>query len=85
MARGVEFTRELVTEPANVIYPESFVARCQERMAGTGLTLAVGDIVGTLERTRAIVTFFTGSEGCTTSKLGVKAVCVTGVKSLTGS
>src|SRR6266536_3052986 len=30
--------------------------------AGTGLTLAVGDVVGTLERTRAIVTFFTGSE-----------------------
>jgi hypothetical protein len=30
--------------------------------AGTGLTLAVGDIVGTLDRTRAILTFFTGSE-----------------------
>lgn len=30
--------------------------------AGTGLTLAVSDIVGTLDRTRAIVTFFTGSE-----------------------
>jgi hypothetical protein len=30
--------------------------------AGTGLTLAVGDIVGTLERTRAILTFFSGSE-----------------------
>ena len=30
--------------------------------AGTGLTLAIGDIVGTLERTRAIVTFFSGSE-----------------------
>src|SRR4051794_8963218 len=30
--------------------------------AGTGLTLAVGDTVGTLERTRAIVTFFSGSE-----------------------
>lgn len=30
--------------------------------AGTGLTLAVGDIVGTLERTLAIVTFFSGSE-----------------------
>jgi hypothetical protein len=30
--------------------------------AGTGLTLAVGDVVGTLERTRAIVTFFSGSE-----------------------
>src|SRR6266536_1130213 len=30
--------------------------------AGTGLTLAVGDVVGTIERTRAIVTFFSGSE-----------------------
>ena len=30
--------------------------------AGTGLTLDIGDIVGTLERTRAIVTFFSGSE-----------------------
>src|SRR3954447_3101468 len=30
--------------------------------AGTGLTLAVGDTVGTLERTRAIVTFFIGNE-----------------------
>jgi leucyl aminopeptidase len=26
---GVSFTRELVTEPANVIYPESFVERCK--------------------------------------------------------
>lgn len=30
--------------------------------AGTGLTLALGDIVGTLAQTRAIVTFFSGSE-----------------------
>src|SRR6478735_5728582 len=30
--------------------------------AGTGLTLALGDVVGTLERTRAIVTFFSGTE-----------------------
>ncbi|MGI8705566.1 MAG: leucyl aminopeptidase [Sphingomicrobium sp.] len=27
---GVSFTRSLVTEPANVIYPESFVERCRE-------------------------------------------------------
>ena len=27
IAAGVEFTRELVTEPANIIYPEIFVAR----------------------------------------------------------
>jgi leucyl aminopeptidase len=43
VAEGVEFTRALVTEPANVIYPESFVARCQDRMAGTGLVLRVLD------------------------------------------
>ncbi len=41
VAQGVEFTRELVTEPGNVIYPESFVARCEARMQGTGLTLRV--------------------------------------------
>ena len=39
LAQGVEFTRQLVTEPGNVVYPESFVARCQERLAGTGLEL----------------------------------------------
>jgi len=43
VAEGVEFTRELVTEPANVIYPESFVARATERFAGTGLELRVLD------------------------------------------
>ena len=41
LAQGVEFTRELVTEPGNVMYPESFVARCEARMQGTGLTLRV--------------------------------------------
>ena len=41
VADGVEFTRGLVTEPGNVIYPESFVARCEERMAGTGIELTV--------------------------------------------
>ncbi|MBA3054611.1 MAG: leucyl aminopeptidase [Sphingomonadales bacterium] len=41
IAEGVEFTRELVTEPANVIYPESFVSRCQARYAGTGLDVRV--------------------------------------------
>jgi leucyl aminopeptidase len=41
VADGVEFTRELVTEPGNVIYPESFVARCEARLAGTGLVMRV--------------------------------------------
>jgi len=43
VAEGVEFTRELVTEPANVIYPESFVERCRARYEGTGLELRVLD------------------------------------------
>ncbi len=43
LAEGVEFTRELVTEPANVIYPESFVARARDRLAGTGVEIRVLD------------------------------------------
>ena len=41
VAEGVEFARELVAEPANVIYPESFVARCRARFEGTGITIRV--------------------------------------------
>ncbi len=44
LAEGVEFTRRLVTEPGNVLYPESFVALCQKRYAGTGLELTVLDV-----------------------------------------
>ena len=43
LAEGVEFTRELITEPANIIYPESFVERCQKRFEGTGAELIVLD------------------------------------------
>lgn len=41
VAEGVEFARELVTEPANIIYPESFVARCRARFEGTGVVVRV--------------------------------------------
>jgi leucyl aminopeptidase len=41
VVEGVEFTRELVAEPANVIYPESFVERCRKRFEGTGAELTV--------------------------------------------
>lgn len=38
VAAGVKFTRDLVTEPANIIYPESFVERCEElKQAGVGV------------------------------------------------
>ena len=40
---GVKLTRELVTEPANIIYPESFVERVLESIEGTGLKVEVLD------------------------------------------
>ncbi len=43
IAKGVEFTRVLVAEPANIVYPESFVALCEEAFAGTGAELTVLD------------------------------------------
>lgn len=43
IAKGVEFTRTLVTEPANIIYPESFVERCNEAFEGTGAEIVVLD------------------------------------------
>ena len=42
VAKGVAFTRELVTEPANIIYPESFVERCQP-LADLGIEITVLD------------------------------------------
>ncbi|MFY7835655.1 MAG: leucyl aminopeptidase [Novosphingobium sp.] len=41
LAEGIEFTRELVAEPANVIYPESFVKRAKARLEGTGVEILV--------------------------------------------
>lgn len=42
VAEGVRFTRELVAEPANILYPESFVERCQP-LKDMGVTLTVLD------------------------------------------
>ncbi|MCW3798679.1 leucyl aminopeptidase [Sphingomonas sp. BN140010] len=41
--KGACLTRELVAEPANIIYPESFVERCRAAMDGTGLEIEVLD------------------------------------------
>ncbi len=43
VAEGVELTRDLVAEPANKIYPVSFVERCEKAFAGTGAELVVLD------------------------------------------
>jgi leucyl aminopeptidase len=40
---GLHLTRTLVTEPANVIYPETFIARCREAMEGLGVEFQVLD------------------------------------------
>lgn len=41
VVEGVSLTRELVTEPANIIYPESFVERVQKSLEGTGVEIEV--------------------------------------------
>lgn len=46
LAEGVSLTRDLSTEPANVIYPETFVARVREAFAGVaGVKIEVLDEV----------------------------------------
>jgi len=43
LAQGVEFTKELITLPANILYPESFVERCRDALDGTGIEITVLD------------------------------------------
>ena len=43
VVEGVSLTRELVTEPANIIYPETFVERVKGSIKGSGLELEVLD------------------------------------------
>ena len=43
VVEGVSLTRELVTEPANIIYPESFVERIKASIEGLGLEIEVLD------------------------------------------
>jgi leucyl aminopeptidase len=40
---GVSLTRELVTEPANIIYPETFVERVTASLKGSGVEMEVLD------------------------------------------
>ncbi|PSJ37330.1 leucyl aminopeptidase [Allosphingosinicella deserti] len=43
LLEGISFTRELVTEPANIIFPVSFVERCRKRMEPLGIEIEVLD------------------------------------------
>jgi leucyl aminopeptidase len=43
VVQGNDLTRELVTEPANIIYPESFVERVKASLEGSGVEIEVLD------------------------------------------
>jgi leucyl aminopeptidase len=74
---GVSLTRELVTEPANIIYPESFVARCQHltelgveievldeaAMAALGMGSLLGVSQGSRREARLLVMRWDGTGG----------------------
>jgi leucyl aminopeptidase len=40
---GLDLARTLVTEPANIVYPESFVTRCRQAMEGLGVEFEILD------------------------------------------
>jgi len=77
VAEGVSLTKELVTEPANIIYPESFVARCQhlkelgveisvlddKDMAALGMGALLGVAQGSRRPARLLVMKWDGTGG----------------------
>ena len=77
VAEGVAFTKELVTEPANIIYPESFVERCQhlkelgveisvlddKEMAALGMGALLGVAQGSRRPARLLVMKWDGTGG----------------------
>lgn len=76
VAEGVSFTRELVTEPANILYPETFVERCRdlaklgievtvldrEDMAKLGMGALLGVAQGSLREGRLLVLHWNGTK-----------------------
>jgi leucyl aminopeptidase len=75
VAAGVRFTRELVAEPANVIYPESFVERCrplealgvrltvldEREMASLGMGALLGVAQGSVRKPRLLAMEWNGT------------------------
>jgi leucyl aminopeptidase len=43
VVQGVSLTRELVTEPANILYPETFVERVRASLEGAGVEIEILD------------------------------------------
>ncbi len=75
VADGIAFTRTLVTEPANIIYPETFVERCrsladlgveiealdEEAMAALGMHALLGVSLGSERPARLLVMRWNGT------------------------
>ena len=76
VAAGVDLTRELVSEPGNVIYPESFVERCRHltdlgiavrvldeaEMAALGMGALLGVAQGSVRKPRILVMEWRGAD-----------------------
>ena len=77
VAEGVMFTRELITEPANILYPESFVERCRpladlgvkievldrDAMAALGMGALLGVAQGSVRQPQMLVMTWDGING----------------------
>ena len=77
VVEGVALTRELVTEPANIIYPESFVQRCErlkdhgvkievlgrDDMAALGMGALLGVAQGSIREPKLLVMTWDGTAG----------------------
>ncbi|KRB85982.1 aminopeptidase [Sphingomonas sp. Root710] len=77
VAEGVMFTRTLITEPANILYPESFVERCRpladlgvkievlgrDAMAELGMGALLGVAQGSVREPQLLVMTWDGTNG----------------------
>ncbi len=75
VAQGVMFTRELVSEPANILYPESFIERCrpleelgirftvldEKQMAKLGMGALLGVAQGSVRKPRLLAMEWNGT------------------------
>jgi len=80
VAAGVAFTRELVAEPANILYPESFVERCRHleelgvritvldkaAMAELGMGALLGVAQGSMREPRLLAMEWDGTDSAGT-------------------
>jgi leucyl aminopeptidase len=83
VAQGVRFARELVAEPANIIYPESFVERCraleelgvkltildESEMAALGMGALLGVAQGSVRKPRILAMEWNGTDNADATPL----------------